>query len=108
MLPLVEIPNKVIEIIFKFIKEAKIDNINIEQAILFGSYAKGTQNKYSDIDLAVVSADFEGNRFKDNLKLAEAKLRTSIDLETHPFRIQDFSIDNLFVKEILKEGIRLV
>ncbi len=105
---MVEIPNKVIEIIFKFIKEAKIDNINIEQAILFGSYAKGTQNKYSDIDLAVVSADFEGNRFKDNLKLAEAKLRTSIDLETHPFKTLDFTIDNLFVKEILKEGIRLV
>ena len=104
---MVEIPNKIIEVILKFIKEAKIDNINIEQAILFGSYAKGTQNKYSDIDLAVVSADFEGNRFKDNLKLAEAKLRTSIDLETHPFKTQEFTIDNLFVKEILKEGIRL-
>jgi predicted nucleotidyltransferase len=104
---LAKIPNRIVEIIQKFIQEAKSDNVNIEQAILFGSYAKGKQNKYSDIDLAVISDDFEGNRFKDKSRLAKAKLRTSIDLEIHPFKTQDFTIDNLFVKEILKEGIRL-
>ena len=28
--------------------------------ILFGSYAKGTASKYSDIDLVIVSQDFAG------------------------------------------------
>jgi predicted nucleotidyltransferase len=30
----------------------------LDSAYLFGSYAKGTSNQWSDIDLAVVSPDF--------------------------------------------------
>ncbi|MBF0359930.1 MAG: nucleotidyltransferase domain-containing protein [Oligoflexia bacterium] len=31
----------------------------IKEAYLFGSYAKGTPNEYSDIDVALVSPDFK-------------------------------------------------
>ena len=34
--------------------------IRVEAVILYGSYAKGTADEWSDIDLAVVSPDFEG------------------------------------------------
>ena len=103
-----QIPDKIIEIIKKFILEAKSDNISIEQAILFGSYAKGTNHEYSDIDVAVVSNEFQGIRFYDNRKLSKSKLKTSIDLETHPFRPEDFTEDNPFVKEIIETGIRIL
>jgi predicted nucleotidyltransferase len=33
--------------------------IRIQQAILFGSYARGEANQWSDVDLAIVSPDFE-------------------------------------------------
>ena len=103
-----QVPNQVISIIKQFIQEAAKDKINISQAILFGSYAKGTNHEYSDIDVAVVSEDFEGTRFYDNQKLFDAKYNTSIDLETHPFRPEDFTPDDLFVKEIISYGIRIV
>jgi uncharacterized protein len=100
--------DKIKELVRQFVLEAKKDNINISQAILFGSYAKGTNHEYSDIDIAIVSEDFEGTRLYDNIKLADATIRTSIDIETHPYRPEDFTEDNLFVKEILERGIRII
>ena len=31
---------------------------NIEAIVLFGSYAKGMENENSDIDIAIISSDF--------------------------------------------------
>jgi predicted nucleotidyltransferase len=103
-----QVSDKIITLIKQFITEASEDNIHISEAVLFGSYARGTQNKESDIDLAVVSEDFEGIRIFDNKKIRKAKLKTSIDLETHPYRPEDFTIYNPFVREILEYGIRIV
>jgi predicted nucleotidyltransferase len=103
-----EIPNKIVEIVKKYVREALIDNVRISQAVLFGSYAKGTNHEYSDIDIAVVSDDFEGNSFYDSRKLSHAMQRTSIDIETHPYRPEDFTTDNPFVREILEYGVRIV
>ena len=105
---MVEIPNNIKEIVNKFVLEAKKDNITISQAVLFGSYAKGTNHEYSDIDVAVVSDDFIGIRIHDNIKLINAALKASIDLETHPYRPEDFNESNPFVKEILETGIRII
>ena len=103
-----QIPDKIKELIIKFVEEALKDNIQISEAILFGSYANGTNNEWSDIDLAVVSNDFEGVSFYDCQKLTDAMLRTSIDIEPHPYRPEEFTTDNPFVKEILDHGIRIV
>jgi predicted nucleotidyltransferase len=75
---------------------------------LFGSYARGNAREYSDIDLAVVSDNFEGSRFFDKKKLNKYILKTSVDLEIHPFKTEDFTEDNPFVKEILQTGRRVV
>ena len=48
----------VLDSINKFIKEIK-KKYNVTTIILFGSYAKGTENENSDIDIAVVSDDFD-------------------------------------------------
>ena len=103
-----QVPDNIIALIKKFIENASQDKIQISEAILFGSYAKGTQNEWSDIDIAIVSKDFQGISFYDSQKLNNALLKTSIDLETHPYRPEDFTIDNPFVREILEYGIRIV
>lgn len=41
-----------------FIKRLR-KKIRVEEVILFGSYAWGRPNTYSDIDLAVISRDFK-------------------------------------------------
>ncbi len=83
------------------------ENINVERAILFGSYARGTATEWSDIDVALVSPDFSGNRFDDNCRIMKAKLRINARLETHPYTSEDF-LDFPFVRdEILEHGIEV-
>jgi len=105
---MVNVPDKIIETIKKLIDEALKENIRISQAVLFGSYAKGTEHEFSDIDVAVVSEDFEGIRLFDNIRLGKPRVNTCVDIETHPYRPEDFTEDNPFVKEILEYGIRIV
>lgn len=101
-----QIPSEIKSIIDKFIIESKKSNIEISKLFIFGSYANGNFTNDSDIDIAVVSDDFSGNRFLDNRKLVNARLSTHIYLETHPFTTADFTEENPFVKEILLTGIR--
>lgn len=102
-----QIPDKISSIIELFLEELKRNNIHIEQAILFGSYAQGTYTSWSDIDLALVSSDFEGDRFKDRAKIRRIKLKISSDLEPIPYLPNDFTADDPFVKQILTTGINV-
>jgi predicted nucleotidyltransferase len=80
----------------------------VRNLYLFGSYAKGNAKDYSDIDIAIVSDKFEGIRFHDREKLAKYLINTSFDLEIHPFKTEDFTLDNPFVEEIIRTGKRIV
>jgi len=102
-----EIPDRVKKIIRQFINKLADNDIKVEQAILFGSYAQGTFNDWSDIDLAIVSTAFDGERFSDRAKIRRIKLGVSCDLEPIPYSPLDFSSDNPFVKKIIKTGIRV-
>lgn len=82
------------------------NEIVVEQVYLFGSYAKGTYSENSDIDLAIVSNDFEGIRFIDRKRLAKYLIKTNSEIELHPFKTDDFTDDDPFVAEIIKSGIR--
>lgn len=79
---------------------------NVRQAILFGSFAKGTNHNDSDIDIAIVI-----NNVDDiiDAQIELMKMRRTIDLriEPHPFMIEDFNRNNPVVNEILKYGIIL-
>jgi len=79
----------------------------LSEPILFGSYAQGTYTPWSDIDLALVSPDFEGDRFKDRDKIRRIKLKISSDLEPIPYPPKDFTDADPFVKQILATGINV-
>lgn len=104
----VEIPDSVRDIIEKYIAALRKNNVPINQAILFGSYANGNYHEWSDIDIALVSDIFEGNRFDDKGKIRKINLSVSCDLEVLPYHPEDFTFDDPFVKEILKTGIKLI
>lgn len=44
---------------------ARIRDIKIDKAILFGSWVSGDWMEWSDVDLILVSSDFEGKFFTD-------------------------------------------
>ena len=78
----------------------------VENVILFGSFAKGTSHADSDIDLAII---FKSVDDIIEMQIDLMKLRTDDDLliEPHPFKMSDFNLSNPVVSEILKYGIEL-
>ncbi len=97
----------VIDKVKRFISLLEENNIPIEQAVLFGSYAHGTADEWSDIDVALVSRKFVGSRIDDRKKIRALKFKVSNDISPLPYRPEDFNSDNPFVCEILNKGIRI-
>lgn len=89
----------------KYLKKVK-NHFTIINALMFGSFAKGTNSDESDIDIAIV-LDSIPDVFETQIQLL--KLRRDIDLriEPHPFRSEDFSINDPVVNEILNTGVKI-
>lgn len=103
-----QISGDIIEKIKLFLNELMKENIKISQVFLFGSYARNQQNIWSDIDLAIVSDDFTGNRMVDYDLFVNAILKVDRKFEPIPFKSEQFTADNPFVQEILKKGIKII
>ncbi len=105
---MVLLPAKVKKIIDNYLEELARHNIPIKDAVLFGSYAKGNSQEFSDIDIALVSDVFVGNRIDDKDKIRRITLSVSSAIEVIPFAPQDFDLSNPLAKEILDTGIKLI
>lgn len=100
-----EIPAEVKNILDQYIRVLEDNNIHICKAFLFGSYATQRTDKWSDIDIALVSDDFEGIRFRDKEKIRKTTLALSPLLSPLPFRTLDFTDDDPFVRHIRETGL---
>ncbi|MCK4360040.1 MAG: nucleotidyltransferase domain-containing protein [Candidatus Cloacimonetes bacterium] len=96
------------KILSNFILALQEIKITINQMYLFGSYANNTEEEYSDIDVAIVSKDFQGIRFYDIEKIIDVFLKIDNHIEAHPFALEDFTPDNPFAKEIMETGKRII
>lgn len=96
-----------VEAVTDFINLLKNAGIEIKEAFLFGSYASDTPDQNSDIDVAIISPDFNGFRFDDLGKIAPYKILSNPDIEVHTFSKSDFNPENPFVKEIISTGLKV-
>lgn len=103
-----KIPFNIIESIKLLLDTLNKSDILIQKAILYGSYAKGNSDQYSDIDLALVSDSFSGNRFLDKEMIRRYVVGVNSDISPMPFRPEDFNRNNIFAQEIMKDGISIV
>lgn len=101
------VSDEIMESTKRFLDLLSTAGVRLDRAILFGSCAKGTAGKWSDIDIALVSRDFTGVGFYDRKKVNPFLIKTDSRIEPHPFRPEDFTEDNPFVKEILKQGVEI-
>ena len=100
------INKEILNSINKFIKEIK-KHYNITTIILFGSYAKGTENEDSDIDIAVISDDFE-DIYECMANLMGMTWDIDARIEPHPIKKKDFDeASDYFIKEVIDTGIRV-
>lgn len=102
-----QIPNQIVAILKRYFAAIEQQGIHLQQAVLFGSYANGRYTEWSDIDVALVSDDFQGIRFYDREKLSQATLAVDRRIDPVPYRTKDFTTENLFVQEILRTGVKI-
>jgi len=81
--------------------------IRIKEIYLFGSIAKDQSNENSDIDVAIVSDNFTGNKLSDKKLIRRFVLETDYNLDVFPFRTDKFNTDNPYAEEVLKTGIKV-
>jgi len=72
------------------------------QIILFGSYVNGTPHEDSDIDIAVIFRDFQGDWFGTWGRLCGIKYNVTSDIEPHLMDETDDPIG--FVEHIMQTG----
>ena len=80
--------------------------VKFDRVLLFGSYAHNSEHEDSDIDLALISAQFTGRPLDDHLKIAKANIRF-FDIEPHLYTPEEFGNGNAFIEEILRTGIEI-
>jgi len=79
---------------------------DLQKAILFGSFAKGTNHDDSDIDIALIINNMD-NSLETQFQLMKLRRKIDLRIEPHPFDSSEFVISNPVVNEILKNGLEI-
>ncbi|PQP35613.1 nucleotidyltransferase [Desulfobacteraceae bacterium SEEP-SAG9] len=95
-------------IVTKYLNFLKENNINFLKAYIFGSYAKGTYDEDSDIDLAIIIKNLK-NSYDMQVHLMKLGRKFDTRIEPHPFDEEDFINSSIpIVYEILQSGIEII
>ena len=81
------------------------EHFDIKKVLLFGSYAKGTNKEESDIDVAIIVDNLDGDYFATTPLLW--KLRREIDDRIEPILLENNNDKSGFLKEIEKYGVEI-
>jgi len=98
-----------IKTVRNYAKEINKSGVNLRKVIMFGSFAKGTQHQWSDIDVALVADDFSGVGFLDRQRFSGIgikKLYTRIEPIT--YSTDYFAESDPFIEEIKNTGIEIL
>jgi predicted nucleotidyltransferase len=85
---------RIVKSIQKYLQVVKQKGIPVKYGVLFGSYAKGQEHEWSDIDLLVVSPLYDKRRnYKDMVKLWRIAAETDFRIEPIPVGEKQFQTD---------------
>jgi predicted nucleotidyltransferase len=98
-----------IERVRLFARQINQSGIPLKRVVLFGSYAKNTQHKWSDIDVALVADDFNGVGFYDIALFGKTLIKKPFrTIQPKTYNTKYFKSDkDPFVEEILRTGIEI-
>jgi predicted nucleotidyltransferase len=100
--------DSILKIIKRYVGELEKNGIKISEVFIFGSRAKGVVHHESDIDIALISDAFTGDRFEDRRRIVPLRRRIDSRIEPIPFRPEDFNDGGMLVEEIKSTGKRIL
>jgi uncharacterized protein len=91
----------------EYLQKLQSENLNFSEAWLFGSYARGSQNENSDIDIAIVLKENIKHTFEIEVKLMVMRKGEETLIEPHAFSKEEFDYDLPIVNQIIKYGEKI-
>lgn len=76
--------------------------MQVKKIVLYGSYASGCAHDESDIDIAVIVDNIEGDYLEQSSRLF--KLVRDIDVRIEPVLLNEASDKSGFIESIMKYG----
>ena len=101
-----QIPNQIL-VSVKQLKKEVAQHFNIKNVIIFGSQAKATTHDFSDIDVCIVSDEFDTEHYEEQTMLVD-KISLAIDdrIETHLMQTDEYNNKYYtLAQEVKKYGI---
>ncbi len=98
----------VYELIKTYVNKLRKRNIDVVAAYLFGSYANGKATEWSDIDVALLTKKIIGDFFDFKFLLMKIAREIDLNIEPHPYLVEDFNEDNPFAVEVMRTGEKVV
>lgn len=103
-----KLPVKIQKSIKAYIQALEADGLPVTKVILYGSYAKGKANKWSDIDLCVISPEFKDAWSALQYLWSKRVEDSGVTIEPVGFSPADFGEKTSLVHEIRTTGVRVV
>ena len=95
----------VLEIISAFRNALESQGVRAEKIVLFGSYTTGQYRQDSDIDVAVISQDFEHKNYWDRIDiLSEAIYEIFEPIEATAFTPDEWQSRESFIADVAQDG----
>lgn len=102
-----QVPEQILVTIKDYAKKLR-QEIPVQKVILFGSYATGTFNEDSDIDIAIISDYFRDMKRVDSINfLLLRAMEYDLDLEPMAFTEIEFKEQHGVVNQIVRTGIEV-
>jgi predicted nucleotidyltransferase len=98
--------NDAVRISKNYINKIRQSGIPVLECWLFGSYAKGSQHRDSDIDLAIILPDNKMS-FDMDVRLMALRKNEETVIETHTYSSTDFLINTPVIEQIKRYGFRV-
>jgi len=105
---MVEIDKVVLENVKIFLGRLDTAGIHVTKAYLFGSYLTGKEDKWSDIDVAVISPQISDDRFEERVMLTKIAISVDDRIEPLPFNPAGFAKNDPLVREIISNGLDIL
>ena len=101
--------SEIIKLLQSYILLLNAAGLKIQKAFLYGSFARNEARPDSDIDVMLVSENFDNNNIDEKAKAWQ--LTRKIDLRIEPFTIGSKRFfsgdDSVLVDQVKKEGIEI-
>ena len=98
----------IVKSVQNFLRVVQQDGIPVSFGVLFGSYARGDARQWSDIDVLVVSQQYDKSKTReDAFKLSRIAARTDSRIEPFAVGEKQFELnesDNMIVAMARREG----